>query len=447
MNDSNNPRGGIFGESATASVTPDIGAFATVGVSHWPLGTRSAMPLEPKSAPIGFSKVGMGAYPSATVARTVHSGPISMDPRAVMVNRLPKLGQAPKHVGYPGYTPKGGVLDGSSVDVGYAAGGRYFEEKEPHVIGSNSSARSLPNPQLALRNMQQRSLMPTPQMSGFAGPQATMPSRAISAAPRKMGESVFLGPVDRDNFPSQSLMPTMGPINGFGSGPDGLGGCGCSGWNSLGTTAGTVGPGGPRVDTPYVAPLPLPQLSPGTILTPEGEKDPQLAALMKLGPYLEVASKTGEFPSKSRSGSLLQYFPADVASAMTMGMYLEPVPGTKQARGASSFDVQLGPDDAKTRVDLGSYIKSGYAVLFAKKLGKDLFNVVLSKDPKEIFALASAGGSHLVLSIPADIEKVARPGGKPMDNRIFGIPMTFKTFALIGGGLVAGALVVRSIKR
>jgi hypothetical protein len=193
------------------------------------------MGTSPQYEDLGFSKVGMGDFQSSVQARKISAMAQPMDPRAVMVNRLPRLGQAGERVARSGYTPKGGILDGSTVDVGYSAGGGYFEEKEPRVIGTGSSVRTLPDNQLGLRNIAQRSIMPTPgPINGFG--ESVMPSRPIPVAvsfarPRMMGQSIFGGPVTRDNFPRESIMPTMGPVNGFGAGPDGLGSsCGCGDW-------------------------------------------------------------------------------------------------------------------------------------------------------------------------------------------------------------------------
>ena len=250
---SNQARGGIFGAEATDAGTRDIGIFPSVPARPWPPGPRSVMGTSPQYQDIGFSKVGMGDFQSSVQARQISSVAQPMDPRSVMVNRLPKLGQAGGRVARQGYTPKGGILDGSTVDVGYSAGGGYFQEKEPRVIGTGKDIRTLPDNQLGLRNIGQRSLMPTPgPVNGFGDAASAaqpvqvtfsqpvrvagvMPSQPIPVAvsfarPRMMGKSVFGGPVVRDNFPRESIMPTLGPVNGFGAGPDGLGGCGCGDW-------------------------------------------------------------------------------------------------------------------------------------------------------------------------------------------------------------------------
>ena len=183
-------------------------------------------------------------------------------------------------------------------------------------------------------------------------------------------------------------------------------------------------------------------------LTPDGQKDPAFQAALKTAQWTADGVKSGQFLSESRSGSALKYVPILISETLTNAWKLTPVPGTKLPRGASSFDVKLGPDDAKTSVDVGSEIKNGFAVLMdSKPNAAGMFGLVLSKNPEEIFSLARAGGSHLVVSIPADLEKAARPGSKLNGNRIFGLPVNFKTFALIGGSFVAGALFVRAIKR
>ena len=183
-------------------------------------------------------------------------------------------------------------------------------------------------------------------------------------------------------------------------------------------------------------------------LPPDVQNDPAFVAAMKVAQYGKDGAKSGRYPSAVRLTSELQYVPSDVASAVLFTFSKGPVPGSKAARGGTSFDVKLGPEDAKTTVDLAGEIKNGFAVLVdAKPDPVSGFAIVLSKDPKEILKLARAGSSHLVLSIPSDLELATRPGPKPPENRIFGLPLNFKTLALVGGSLIAGALVFRAIKK
>ena len=232
------PGGGIFGGKHVAG-RRDISLFPTVPTSPWPPGPRESVPKEPSYRPIGFMNIGMGDM-TASVARPIGIKPQPMDPQSVMVNRLPWLGTIPGGTHTPpGFTPKGGILDGSTVDPGEPGHGLAYSERSPQVVRTGRSVYSLPNPMISLRNMPQENITPAPgPINGFG--QATMPARPIPvsvsfARPRMYGQSIFEGPVVRDHFPRESIMPQMGPINGFGAGPDGLGSsCGCGDWKKMG---------------------------------------------------------------------------------------------------------------------------------------------------------------------------------------------------------------------
>lgn len=232
-------RGGIFqSQLEHDEATRDVSLFPTVGYRNWPPGPRTAVESVPPSKPIGFKNIGMGDYGGPVVPQKIGPKPQPMDPQSVMVGRLPQIGYPPASGHAPhGFTSKGGIFDGSTVDPSQPGDGMFFEEKSPRTVKTGVSVSVLPDPMLALRNIGQTNITPTPgPINGFG--QATMPSRPIPvsvhfAHPRMYGKSVFMGPVIRDRFPRESIMPSMGPINGFGAGPDGLGSsCGCGSWKT-----------------------------------------------------------------------------------------------------------------------------------------------------------------------------------------------------------------------
>lgn len=291
------PSGGVFdvASSVDASTARDLAQFPTVGAQPWPPGPRSAVQPASIRRPVGYSQEGMGGVfgqspvaTNAAVARRI--APAPYDPRATMLNRVGPFDMAGRVAKLQGFTPKGGILDGSTIGTGQPGGGAYYEAREPKVIGSGAVGRSLPDPMIALRNIRQHSIMPgmteladartsrkiadpkaslaaqvashpvtpSPNMankcppgyravidvvegpkcvkihsgaSGF-GNVERRPRPMMSGHPRMYGRSVFEGPVVGDQLPKKSLQPPFSPVAGLGAGPDGLG-CGC-GWKSNG---------------------------------------------------------------------------------------------------------------------------------------------------------------------------------------------------------------------
>ena len=230
------PGGGIFDGSYIAGRS-DVSLFPLVPSRGWPPGPRQEVGKEPAYRPLGYKNIGMGDIDSAR-SKAIVSAPQPMDPQSVMVGRLPAYGFAPKDNGTPsGFTAKGGIFDGSTVDTGKPGGGNVFEEKSPQVVRTGQKIRVLPDAMTRLRNVPQESITPKAgPINGFG--QAVMPSRPIPVSvsfdrPRMYGQSIFEGPVVRDKFPRESIMPKLGPINGLGAGPDGLGSdCGCGSWKT-----------------------------------------------------------------------------------------------------------------------------------------------------------------------------------------------------------------------
>lgn len=157
--------GGVFdvASSIDASTSRDLAQFKTVGAQPWPPGDRSAVKPAGIRRDIGYSKVGMGgvfgqapAPVSAAVARRI----APVDPRATMLSRVSPFDMTGAVRSLPGFTPKGGILDGATVGTGQPGQGQYFEAREPKVIGTGVKVRSLPDPMIALRNLRQASIMP-----------------------------------------------------------------------------------------------------------------------------------------------------------------------------------------------------------------------------------------------------------------------------------------------
>lgn len=198
----------------------------------------------------------MGDDVSAAVPQAITpSRGQSMDPEGLMVGRVSAFNyHHPMNVPQ-GFTPKGGIFDGSAVESGLPGHGKFFEEKQPGTVGVDQRIQSLKDPAMQHPVVPTVSIQPSPgPVNGFGadevsaaqavrivGPQPfqvshAMPSRPIPvsvsfARPRMFGRSVFEGPVTGDAFPRESIMPTLGPVNGFGAGPDGLGSdCGCGSW-------------------------------------------------------------------------------------------------------------------------------------------------------------------------------------------------------------------------
>ena len=290
--------GGVFDVATPvdASTERDLAQFPTVGARPWPPGPRSSVKPAGIRKPVGYSQEGMGGVfgetPVATTAAVSRRiAPAPFDPRATMLNRVGPFDMTGRVAKLPGFTPKGGILDGATVGTGQPGGGTYFEAREPRVIGSGAVGRSLPDPMIALRNIRQESIMPgmteltdarttrkiaapkTPlaaqvlprviaprpnienrcppgyravidviegpkcvkvhsAASGFgAMDRRPLPVSVQFAHPRMYGRSVFEGPVVGDMLPKKSLQPPFSPVSGMGAGPDGLGagpdGSGC----------------------------------------------------------------------------------------------------------------------------------------------------------------------------------------------------------------------------
>lgn len=290
--------GGVFDVAMPidASTERDLAQFPTVGAQPWPPGPRSAVRPAGIRRPVGYSKEGMGGvFGEVSVASTAavsrRIAPAPFDPRATILNRVGPFDMTGRVPSMPGFTPKGGILDGSTVGTGQPGGGDYYEAREPRLVGTGVSARSLPDPMIGLRNIKQQSIMPgmttienarssrkilpaptslaakieprpiapsptaqnqcppgytavvdliegpkcanlNPGMPGFgATERRPLPVSVSFAHPRMYGRSVFEGPVVGDRMPKKSLQPPFSPISGVGAGPDGLGSdCGCGGW-------------------------------------------------------------------------------------------------------------------------------------------------------------------------------------------------------------------------
>lgn len=295
--------GGVFDVASNidAATSQDLAQFKTVGAQPWPPGPRSTVGTATHPKAVGYSKVGMGGIGgvfgqvTAPVTAAVSRRVAPVDPRATMVGRVGPFDMTGHLRSMPGFTPKGGILDGSTVGTGQPGGGQYFEAREPRVVGSGAVVRSLPDPMIALRNIRQASITPIPEemkdarrpqplMRGVQRLEATMVPQRLAPSPNKKnqcppgykmmidiiegpkcvkerpgmagfgdvgrrplpvsvefseprmyGRSVFEGPVVRDRIAMKSLQPPFAPVSGFGAGPDGLGSdCGCGGWKYSG---------------------------------------------------------------------------------------------------------------------------------------------------------------------------------------------------------------------
>lgn len=240
-------RGGIFDEqtaydTSSGDIThfPSVPARAWPTVADWnrhPVGAELArVPQAIKRRQVGYSNIGMGEYESASVPKTINEVAQPMDPRSLMVGRVSPFGYRNGSTPPAGFTPRGGILDGSTVATAQPAGSGYFEERQPRIVGTGVRIEALQDPMLQLRNIPTENITPAPtSIAGFgstAGMTRPIPVSVSFARPRMYSRSVFEGPVTHDHFPTASIMPTMGPINGVGEGPDGLGAgdCGCGGW-------------------------------------------------------------------------------------------------------------------------------------------------------------------------------------------------------------------------
>jgi hypothetical protein len=303
--------GGVFdvAQSVDASTARDLATFKEVGAQPWPPGPRKIVGEAGRRAPVGYSTVSSGARfspvaasgfgqaeRSASVPQRI--GAVPVDARATMVGRVGPFNMTGSIPSIPGFTPKGGILDGSTVGTGQPGGGAFFEAREPRVIGSGARVRSLPDPMIALRNIRQAGITPpqtpiadartsrpvrqtgltsaaplmktpaaprpdvnnqcppgfrtvvnliegpkcVPSSSGFGDvSRRPLPVSVEFSEPRMYGRSVFEGPVVRDRMAMKSLQPPFRPVSGFGAGPDGLGagpdglgGCGCGAWKQSG---------------------------------------------------------------------------------------------------------------------------------------------------------------------------------------------------------------------
>lgn len=222
-------RGGIFEQQLESGHVRDVSLFPRVPSAPWPPGQRSVVGETPTSQPIGFKNIGMG---SADATR-----PQPVVPRATVIGNVSAYNYGNGMSPPSGYTSRGGILDGSTVETGQPGRGRFFEERAPQYIGTGVEVRSLVDRAAPLRNIPQENITPAARpISGFG--QAAMPSRPIPvsvsfARPRMLSRSIFEGPVVRDAFPQANITPGPSSIAGLGTGPDGLGSsCGCSGWKS-----------------------------------------------------------------------------------------------------------------------------------------------------------------------------------------------------------------------
>lgn len=229
-------KGGIFEQQLQSGHVRDVSFFPTVGTAPWPPGPRSVVGETPRSHPIGFKNIGMGDM-DASKPKAIMGAPQPMVPRSVVTGHVSAYNYGPAAPTPAGYTSKGGILDGSTVESGEVGRGRYFEEAAPRYIGTGLVTRSLPDRLASLTNIAQENITPSPRpISGFG--EAAMPSRPIPVAvsfarPRMIGRSIFEGPVVRDHFPQANITPQPKSLAGFGTGPDGLGSsCGCGGWKS-----------------------------------------------------------------------------------------------------------------------------------------------------------------------------------------------------------------------
>lgn len=222
-------RGGIFEGQLDSGHVRDVSQFPTVGSSAWPPGKRSVVGQTPHMGPVGFRNIGMGNS-DAMVSKPIV-------PRSTVTGHVSAYDYGNGMRPPSGFTSRGGILDGATVETGQPGRGKFFEEASPKYVGTGIEARSIPDRLAPLNNVAQANITLAPRpLAGFG--QATMPSRPIPvsvsfARPRMLGRSIFEGPVLRDAIPQAITTPAPTSIAGFGAGPDGLGSsCGCGGWKS-----------------------------------------------------------------------------------------------------------------------------------------------------------------------------------------------------------------------
>lgn len=222
-------RGGIFEQQLESGHVRDVSQFPTVGSAPWPPGPRAVVGQVPARRQVGFKNIGMGASEAMV--------PKPLLPRSTVTGHVSAYDYGNGIMTPSGFTSRGGILDGATVETGQPGRGRYFEESSPRYVGTGVEVRSIPDRAAPLRNIGQQNITPAAKpLAGFG--QATMPSRPIPVAvsfarPRMIGRSIFEGPVLRDAIPQVITTPGPTSIAGLGAGPDGLGSsCGCSGWKS-----------------------------------------------------------------------------------------------------------------------------------------------------------------------------------------------------------------------
>lgn len=222
-------RGGIFEQQLQSGHVRDVSQFPTVGSAPWPPGPRGVVGQVPARRAIGFKNIGMGAAEAMA--------PQPVVPRSTVIGNVSAYNYGRSMAVPTGYTSRGGVLEGATVETGQPGRGAFFEEQSPRYVGTGVAVRSIPDSAAAARNIGQANITPGPTSIAGLG-QATMPSRPIPVAvsfarPRMIGRSIFEGPVLRDAIPQVITTPGPTSIAGLGAGPDGLGSsCGCSGWKS-----------------------------------------------------------------------------------------------------------------------------------------------------------------------------------------------------------------------
>lgn len=232
-------RGGIFeGQLSNGSVR-DVSLFPTVPTRGWPSGARHRVPTAVETQPIGFKNIGMGQEPSATIPQAIRPSGQSMPPQGAIVGNVTAYQY---HNGLPvpaGYTAKGGILDGSTVESGQIGRGAFFEQGSGPSVGTGVVTRSVTDSYASKQNIPAQGTIMQPRViTGFGQATLTMGPRPLPvtvsfAKPRMLARSIFEGPVVRDSIPQANITPALKPMSGFGSGPDGLGsssGCGCGAW-------------------------------------------------------------------------------------------------------------------------------------------------------------------------------------------------------------------------
>lgn len=247
-------RGGVFEGPTMADSDQICGFFGdkapVVPMRGWPdvadwgrkpttIGGMNTLPMSRQSSMVPF----------APRALTTGFGAANMVPMAVRTNRSRDVWTGPlsEQAAWPdGWTPRGGILDGSTVTPpGQFDDQAFYDERSPRVVQTDASVSTLPNPMG--RNVVVGTTSIGPTLAGFGADLASassVPVRLAAAAkpeatPRRLGgprmrpisSSVFLGPVydggARNDVPMTNTTPGL-PMAGFGAGPDGLGGCGCS---------------------------------------------------------------------------------------------------------------------------------------------------------------------------------------------------------------------------